>query len=105
MSHDEFPDYWTSAHVFLAREIPGVIWYARVISIGPERAEFDGIAEFCSESLNALRTGLGHESPHDHDPDHPRANTPHEDVNNLLSIGDHPRFVDCETVQEDVSGG
>ncbi|ELZ69318.1 hypothetical protein C457_09304 [Haloferax prahovense DSM 18310] len=105
MSHDEFLDHWANTHVLLAREIPGVVRYARVVPTDPERAEFDGVAELYFESLDALRAGLGHESSRDYDPDHPKAKAPREDVDNFLSIGDRPRFVGRETVQKDVTGG
>ncbi|RDZ50693.1 EthD family reductase [Haloferax sp. Atlit-6N] len=105
MSHDEFLDHWANTHVPLAREIPGVVRYARVVPTDPERAEFDGVAELYFESLDALRAGLGHESSRDYDPDHPKAKAPREDVDNFLSIGDRPRFVGRETVQKDVTGG
>ncbi|MDS0242422.1 EthD family reductase [Haloferax sp. S2CR25-2] len=105
MSHDEFLDHWANTHVPLAREIPGVVRYARVVPTDPERAEFDGVAELYFESLDALRAGLGHESSRDYDPDHPKAKAPREDVDNFLSIGDRPRFVGRETVQKDASGG
>ncbi|POG56147.1 EthD domain-containing protein [Haloferax marisrubri] len=104
MSHDEFLDHWANTHVPLAREIPGVVRYARVVPTDPEASEFDGVAELYFESLDALRAGLGHESSRDYDPDHPKANAPREDVDNFLSIGDRPRFVGRETVQKDVTG-
>ncbi|ELZ98171.1 hypothetical protein C440_02948 [Haloferax mucosum ATCC BAA-1512] len=103
MSHDEFLDHWANTHVPLAREIPGVVRYARVVPTDPENAEFDGIAELYFESLDALRAGLGHESSRDYDPDDPKAKAPREDVDNFLSIGDRPRFVGQETVQKDAT--
>lgn len=101
MTHDEFLDHWANEHVPLAREIPGVVRYARVVPTDPENAEFDGVAELYFESLDALRAGLGHESSRDYDPDHPKALAPREDVDNFLEIGERPRFVGCEKVQKD----
>jgi uncharacterized protein (TIGR02118 family) len=101
MSHEEFLDHWANTHVPLAREIPGVVRYARVVPTDPENAEFDGIAELYFESLDALRAGLGHESSRDYDPDHPKALAPREDVDNFLEIGERPRFVGQESVQKD----
>ena len=101
MTHDEFLDHWANEHVPLAREIPGVVRYARVVPTDPANAEFDGIAELYFESLDALRAGLGHESSRDYDPDHPKALAPREDVDNFLEIGERPRFVGRETVQKD----
>ncbi|WP_410767630.1 EthD family reductase [Haloferax sp. DFSO60] len=101
MTHDEFLDHWANTHVLLAREIPGVVRYARVVPTDPENAEFDGVAELYFENLDALRAGLGHESSRDYDPDHPKAKAPREDVDNFLSLGDRPRFVGQETVQKD----
>ena len=96
MSHEEFLDHWANEHVPLAREIPGVVRYARVVPTEPEHAEFDGVAELYFEELDALRAGLGHESSRDYDPDHPKALAPREDVDNFLSIEDRPRFVGQE---------
>ena len=96
MSHEEFLDHWANEHVPLAREIPGVVRYARVVPTEPEHAEFDGIAELYFESLDALRAGLGHESSRDYDPDHPKAKAPREDVENFLALEDRPRFVGQE---------
>ncbi len=96
MTHEEFLDHWANEHVPLAREIPGVVRYARVVPTEPEHAEFDGIAELYFESLDALRAGLGHESSRDYDPDHPRAKAPREDVDNFLALEDRPRFVGQE---------
>ncbi|MFC7205452.1 EthD family reductase, partial [Haloferax namakaokahaiae] len=45
MSHDDFLDHWANTHVPLAREIPGVVRYARVVPTDPDHSEFDGIAE------------------------------------------------------------
>ncbi|WP_411966369.1 EthD family reductase [Haloferax sp. YSMS24] len=104
MTHEEFLDHWANNHVPLAREIPGVVRYARVVPTDPEHAEFDGVAELYFESLDALRAGLGHESSRDYDPDHPKAKAPREDVDNFLSLEDRPRFVGQETVQKDVTG-
>ncbi len=101
MSHDEFLDHWKNEHVPLAREIPGVVRYARVVPTDPENSEFDGVAELYFEELDALRAGLGHESSRDYDPEHPKANAPREDVDNFLDIGERPRFVGSETVQKD----
>ena len=95
-SHEEFLDHWANEHVPLAREIPGVVRYARVVPTEPEHAEFDGIAELYFEDVDALRAGLGHESSRDYDPDHPKALAPREDVDNFLSIEDRPRFVGQE---------
>lgn len=103
MTHEEFLDHWANEHVPLAREIPGVVRYARVVPTDPEHAEFDGVAELYFESLDALRAGLGHESSRDYDPDHPKAKAPREDVDNFLSLEDRPRFVGQETVQKDVT--
>ena len=101
MTHEEFLDHWATAHVSLAREIPGVVRYTRVVPTEPEHAEFDGIAELYFEELDALRAGLGHESSRDYDPDHPKALAPREDVDNFLSIEDRPRFVGQEHVRAD----
>ncbi|MDY6764657.1 MAG: EthD family reductase, partial [Halobacteria archaeon] len=62
MTHDEFMDHWANRHVPIAREIPGVVRYARVVPTDPENAEFDGVAELYFEDLKALRASLGHES-------------------------------------------
>jgi uncharacterized protein (TIGR02118 family) len=104
MSHEDFLDHWANEHVPLAREIPGVVRYARVVPTDPENAEFDGVAELYFESLDALRAGLGHESSRDYDPDHPKAKAPREDVDNFLALEDRPRFVGQETVQKDETG-
>lgn len=101
MSHDAFLDHWANEHVPLAREIPGVVRYARITPTEPERAEFDGVAELYFEELDALRAGLGHESSRDYDPDHPKAAAPREDVDNFLSIEDRPRFVGQERLITD----
>jgi uncharacterized protein (TIGR02118 family) len=104
MTHEEFLDHWANEHVPLAKEIPGVVRYARVVPTDPENAEFDGVAELYFESLDALRAGLGHESSRDYDPDHPKAKAPREDVDNFLALEDRPRFVGQETVQKDETG-
>jgi uncharacterized protein (TIGR02118 family) len=101
LSHDEFLDHWANTHVPLAREIPGVVRYTRVVPADPESTAFDGVAELSFESLDALRAGLGHESSRDYDPDHPKARAPRADVDNFLSIGDRPRFVGRERVEKD----
>ena len=62
MSHEEFLAHWANEHVTLAREISGVVRYARVVPTNPKSSEFDGIAELYFEDLDALRAGLGHES-------------------------------------------
>jgi uncharacterized protein (TIGR02118 family) len=98
LSHDEFLDHWANEHVPLAREIPGVVRYVRVVPTEPEYAEFDGIAELYFEDLDALRAGLGHGASRDYDPDHPKAAAPREDVDNFLSLADRPRFVGQERV-------
>lgn len=101
LSHEAFLDHWANEHVPLAREIPGVVRYARVEPTEPESAEFDGVAELYFEDLDALRAALGHESSRDYDPDHPKSLAAREDVENFLSIEDRPRFVGRETVQKD----
>ena len=101
MSHEEFLEHWANEHVPLAREIPGVVRYARVVPTDPQSSEFDGIAELYFEDIDALRAGLGHESSRDYDPDHPKAKAPREDVDNFLDIGERPRFVGRETLQKD----
>lgn len=101
MTHEEFLDHWTNEHVPLAREIPGVVRYVRVVPTDPAHAEFDGIAELYFEELDALRAGLGHESSRDYDPDHPKAKAPREDVDNFLAIEERPRFVGQEHVVKD----
>jgi uncharacterized protein (TIGR02118 family) len=104
MSHDEFMDHWANEHVPLAREIPGVVRYVRVVPTEPEHAEFDGIAELYFEDIDALRAGLGHGSSRDYDPDHPKAAAPREDVDNFLSLSDRPRFVGEERLVKDETG-
>lgn len=104
-SHEEFLDHWATEHVPLAREIPGVVRYVRVVPTDPEHAEFDGIAELYFESLDALRAGLGHESSRDYDPDDPKAKAPREDVNNFLALEERPRFIGRERVVKDESRG
>jgi uncharacterized protein (TIGR02118 family) len=101
LTHEEFVDHWADEHVPLAREIPGVVRYTRVVPTDPSHAEFDGIAELYFEDLDALRAGLGHESSRDYDPEHPKAKAPREDVDNFLSIEDRPRFVGREHVVKD----
>jgi uncharacterized protein (TIGR02118 family) len=103
MTHEEFLDHWANEHVPIAREIPGVVRYARVVPTEPEAAEFDGIAELYFESLDALRAALGESGSRDYDPDHPKALEAREDVDNFLSLEDRPRFIGRETVQKDVT--
>ncbi|MFB6221824.1 MAG: EthD family reductase [Halolamina sp.] len=104
MSHEAFLDHWTNEHVPIAREIPGVVRYARVVPTEPEAAEFDGIAELYFEDLGALRAALGSEGARDYDPDHPKSKAAREDVDNFLAIEDRPRLIGKETVQKDVTG-
>jgi uncharacterized protein (TIGR02118 family) len=101
MSHEEFLDHWANEHVPLAREIPGVVRYVRVVPTDPAHAEFDGIAELYFEDLDALRAGLGHGSSRDYDPNHPKAKAPREDVDNFLAIEERPRLVGREHVVKD----
>ncbi|WIV66972.1 EthD family reductase [Natrialbaceae archaeon AArc-T1-2] len=96
MSYEAFLEHWATEHVPLAREIPGVVRYARVVPTEPDTSEFDGIAELYFEELDALRAALGHESSRDYDPDHPTAKAPREDVENFLALADRPRFVGQE---------
>jgi uncharacterized protein (TIGR02118 family) len=105
MSHDAFLDHWANEHVPLAKEIPGVVRYVRVVPTKPEHAEFDGIAELYFEDLDALQAGLGHGSSRDYDPDHPKAAAPREDVDNFLALEDRPRFVGRERLVKDETGG
>jgi uncharacterized protein (TIGR02118 family) len=104
MSHDEFLDHWANEHVPIAREIPGVVRYARVVPTEPEAAEFDGIAELYFEDLGALGAALGSEGSRDYDPDHPKSKAAREDVDNFLAIEERPRLIGEETVQKDVTG-
>ncbi len=104
LSHDEFLDHWANEHVPIAREIPGVVRYARVVPTDPEAAEFDGVAELYFEDLGALRAALGSEGSRDYDPDHSTSRAAREDVDNFLAIEDRPRLIGRETVQKDVMG-
>lgn len=103
MSHEAFCEHWANEHVPLAREIPGVVRYVRLVPLDPGSTAFDGVAELYFEDLAALRAGLGHESSRDYDPDHPKAKAPREDVDNFIEIGDRPRFVGQERVITDES--
>ena len=103
MSHDEFLDHWANEHVPIAREIPGVVRYARVVPTDPGAAEFDGVAELYFEDLGALRAALGSEGSRDYDPEHPTSRAAREDVDNFLAIGERPRLIGQETVQKDVT--
>ena len=105
LSHAAFLDHWANEHVPLAREIPGVVRYARVVPTQPAAAEFDGVAELYFEELGALRAALGDEGSRDYDPDDPAAAAAREDVDAFLAIEERPRFVGVETVQKDVTGG
>jgi uncharacterized protein (TIGR02118 family) len=62
MDHDEFVERWAAEHAPLARKIPGVVRYARVVPTDPEASEFDGAAELYFEELDALHDALGSES-------------------------------------------
>ncbi len=104
MSHEAFLDHWATEHVPIAREIPGVVRYARVVPTEPEAAEFDGIAELYFEELDALRAALGTEGSRDYDPDDPKSVAAREDVDNFLAVEDRPRLIGKETVQKDVTG-
>jgi uncharacterized protein (TIGR02118 family) len=104
MSHDAFLDHWANEHVPIAREIPGVVRYARVVPTEPAAAEFDGIAELYFEDLGALQAALGDEGSRDYDPDDPKSTAAREDVDNFLAIEDRPRLIGEETVQKDVPG-
>jgi uncharacterized protein (TIGR02118 family) len=101
MTHDEFLDHWANEHVPIAREIPGVVRYARVVPTNPEAAEFDGIAELYFDDLGALKAALGVSGSRDYDPDDPKAAAAREDVDNFLAIEDRPRLIGEETVQKD----
>ncbi|MFB6235089.1 MAG: EthD family reductase [Halopenitus sp.] len=105
LSHEAFLDHWRNEHVPIAREIPGVVRYARVVPTDPAAAEFDGIAELYFEDLDALRAALGEAGSRDYDPDHPQSRAAREDVDNFLAIEERPRLVGTETVQKDVRGG
>jgi uncharacterized protein (TIGR02118 family) len=104
MTHEEFRDHWANEHAPVAREIPGVVRYARVVPTEPAAAEFDGVAELYFESLDALRAALGESGSRDYDPDHPKALEAREDVDNFLAVEDRPRLIGRETVQKDVTG-
>ncbi|MFB6072015.1 MAG: EthD domain-containing protein [Halobacterium sp.] len=101
MSHDEFRDHWANEHVPIAREIPGVVRYVRVVPTEPEAAEFDGVAELYFEDLAALEASLGVSGSRDYDPDHPKAAAAREDVDNFLAVDERPRLIGRETVQKD----
>jgi uncharacterized protein (TIGR02118 family) len=101
MSHDDFLDHWTTEHVSIASEIPGVVRYARVTPTDPANSEFDGVAELYFEDVDALRAALGSEESCDYDPDDPQSKAAREDVDNFLAISERPRFVGRETVQKD----
>ncbi|WP_255191972.1 EthD family reductase [Natronobeatus ordinarius] len=101
MSQEAFFEYWADEHAPIAREVPGVVRYVRVIPTSPERAAFDGVAELYFESLDALRAALGHESSRDYAPDNPAAKALREDAENLHSIDGRPRFIGTEFVQID----
>jgi uncharacterized protein (TIGR02118 family) len=101
MTHEEFLDHWENEHVPIAREIPGVVRYARVVPTEPEAAEFDGVAELYFEDLGALEASLGVSGNRDYDPDDPKAAAAREDVDNFLALEARPRFIGRETVQKD----
>ncbi len=101
MTHEEFVDHWENTHVPIAREIPGVVRYARVVPTEPEHAEFDGIAELYFEDLGALRASLGESGSRDYDPDDEQSAAAREDVDNFLAIEERPRLIGRETVQKD----
>jgi uncharacterized protein (TIGR02118 family) len=101
MSHDEFLDHWATTHVPIAREIPGVVRYARVIPTQPAAAEFDGIAELYFEDLGALEAALGQGGSRDYDPNDPTSKAAREDVDNFLAIEERPRLIGRETIQKD----
>jgi len=105
LSHDAFLDHWATTHVPLARAIPGVVRYTRVVPADPAAAEFDGVAELYFEDLEALQAALGESGTRDYDPDDPAAVAAREDVDNFLSLADRPRFIGRETVQLDTTGG
>ncbi|MFB6254533.1 MAG: EthD domain-containing protein [Halobacteriaceae archaeon] len=101
MSHEEFITYWENEHVPIAKEIPGVVRYTRVIPTQPAHAEFDGIAELYFEDLDALKASLGETGTRDYDPDDPKAKAARDDVDNFLAIEERPRLIGQETVQKD----
>ncbi len=101
MSHEAFMGHWSNTHVPIARDIPGVVRYARVIPTQPAAAEFDGIAELYFEDLDALEAALGQSGSRDYDPDHSKSKAAREDVDNFLAIEDRPRLIGRETVQKD----
>lgn len=101
MSYDAFLDHWANTHVPIAREIPGVERYARVVPADPTESAFDGVAELYFGDLGALRAALGNEESRDYDPDHPTAERARKDVENFLAIQERPRFVGTETVHAD----
>jgi uncharacterized protein (TIGR02118 family) len=101
MTHEEFLDHWENEHVPIAREIPGVVRYARVVPTEPEAAEFDGVAELSFEDLGALEASLGVSGNRDYDPDDPKAAAAREDVDNFLALEARLRFIGRETVQKD----
>jgi uncharacterized protein (TIGR02118 family) len=99
LSHEAFLDHWANTHVPLARDIPGVVRYTRVVPVDPSVAEFDGVAELYFEDLGALRAALGESGSRDYDPEDPDALAAREDVDNFLSLADRPRLIGQETVQ------
>lgn len=101
MTFEAFLDHWQNTHVPIARDIPGIERYARVVPVEPAESAFDGVAELYFEDLGALRAALGHEESRDYDPDDPNAARAREDVENFLAIQDRPRFVGTETVHAD----
>ncbi|MFB6105088.1 MAG: EthD family reductase [Halobacteriaceae archaeon] len=105
LSHEAFLDHWANTHVPLARNIPGVVRYTRVVPADPSVAEFDGVAELYFEDIGALNAALGQSGSRDYDPDDPAAMAAREDVDNFLSLADRPRFIGQETVQLDATGG
>lgn len=105
LTHEAFLEHWAETHVPLARQIPGVVRYTRVVPVQPEHAEFDGIAELYFEDLAALKAALGQSGSRDYDPDDPRAKAAREDVDNFLAIEERPRFIGKETVQVEERGG
>jgi uncharacterized protein (TIGR02118 family) len=105
LTHEAFLDHWTRKHVPLARQIPGVVRYTRVVPVTPEAAEFDGIAELYFEDMDALKAALGERGSRDYDPDDRRAKAAREDMDNFLAIEDRPQFIGRETVQVHGRGG
>lgn len=73
MSHEDFFTYWADKHAPIARDVPSVVRYVRVIPPDSERAVFDGVAELYFESLGDLRGVLGGESSRDYNPGDPKA--------------------------------